>query len=270
MPMKYHAFLGGFHPEEQKQSLISLIYENGYKSATIKMPGMPSTKFSDFKNYCIVEFSNKSEYKRFLNTQNFYFKNRCLHAKPFFKGKSLKKEKTKNKNLKFFLKNIPLNWDHNDLLDFLSYELGELKEACVVTEPFSGNSKGIGYFILKDEILAANFKKVGQIFIDSKLGYLYAENYGAGQKRDHKNLRVTSNNLSKNRSNDSSTPKVNSSSHKIFVSFCLILETYKTYCRFYTWTRKYQVQPCCQERLNISSLPYKSSLSEPLYIKETI
>lgn len=182
--MKYQAFLGGFHPSEQLISLQKFVKDLGYYPLSIMMPGDLPKSAGNAKNFCIIEFSCFEELKSFLRTQNFYFKGRCLHAKPFFKGKSLKKEKLKNKDFKFFLKNIPLRWDHNDLFRFLSYKVGGVEEACVITEPFSGHSKCIGYVIFHKscEEQLKKLKGSRKLLIDAQFGFLEIDAYGAGRK----------------------------------------------------------------------------------------
>ena len=187
--MKFQAFFGGFHPSENKTHLEQFVQNLGYYPLSIKMASEIATSEKCPKNYCIIEFANDVEFRDFLTKQNFYFKGRCLHAKPFFKGKSLKKQKSRNKDFKFFIKNIPLLWDHNDLSRFLNQAIGGVNEACVITEPFSGNSKGIGYAIFDSSVQNQNelknlriFKK---LFINFNFGFLEIESYGAGKKKSN-------------------------------------------------------------------------------------
>lgn len=185
--MKYQAFLGGFHPCEEKICLLKFIRSQGYNPLNLKMSSELDDSEQGQKNYCIIEFEENSEFKSFIIRQNFYFKGRCLHAKPFFKGKSLKKQKSKNKDLKLFLKNIPLKWDHNDLFRVLSIAVGPVEEACILTEPFSGISKGIGYviFAIESKPQLELLKTTRKILISSQFGYLEVDSYGAGKKSFH-------------------------------------------------------------------------------------
>ncbi len=54
------------------------------------------------------------------------------------------------KNMKVYVGNLPWSVDHAKLVELFS-PFGEIEEATIITDKFSGRSKGFGFVTYKDE-----------------------------------------------------------------------------------------------------------------------
>lgn len=168
-PYAFKAFLAGVDPSTPLSTLRAFLCQNFEGVTEVKMDQRKR------QGFVFVHFQEKKLLEDFLNVKTFIFQGRTLTVKPHLKGKQLVKYKEELLQRRIFIKNLPFNWNDEDLKGFFS-SFGKIDSAYIVYNKKTRFSRQFGYVITATKELADYIDRQNNFKVDDRIIYAQKHN----------------------------------------------------------------------------------------------